>query len=178
MNQPSAQAVESSQPTVTKSSWKRKLKAACWIAIVVLALVGSAVWYWRDSASVVDRKVVSSADFATYAPRQAPSGYQVQDDQTSFENEILTYKFASKTDDPDIVVTVQDRPDGFSMTEISKGGSLSSRAMDSGTLYDLSTGETGQYLLDTGVSLVYITSAGDINASTINLLANSLRKIN
>lgn len=139
---------------------------------------GVGAWYWYNSASVVDREVVEAADFTVYSPRRAPVGYQLQEDKTSLKNGILTYEFAGESSRADIVVTVQDRPEGFSMSEISKGGSISSTAMDSGTLYDLSAGEAAQYLLDTGVSLVYITSPGSINTGTINSLANSLRKIN
>ena len=167
------------KPTViARSSWKRKLKALVWVIVLVSIVVALGIWYWRDSASVVDRKLVSGADFTAYAPRQAPAGYKIQQDQTSLENGLLTYKFTGSSGESDIIVTVQDRPDGFNMNEISKGGSISSTAMDSGTLYNLSSGETSQFLLDTGVSLVYITSPSNVDTGTVNSLTNSLRKLN
>lgn len=176
MSQPDDQSVETT--TSSGRPWARKLKFLWWITLVVGLVLAAGFWYWRQSSSVVERRVVAEAGFTVYAPRQAPAGYVIESDQTSLKNDILTYKFTSQSDGGDMVVTVQDRPDGFSMSEISKGGSISSTAMDSGTLYDLSTGEAGQYLLDTGVSLVYITSQGKIDKAAVNALANDLRKIN
>lgn len=178
MNQASAQVIENSPEVKRQSLLKRSLNILGWVILVVLLVSGFGIWYWYNSAAVVDREIASAADFTVYSPRQAPSGYQLEAEQTSLNNDILTYKFTSQSNRTDIVVTVQDRPEGFSMSEISKGGSISSTAMSSGTLYDLSTGDTSKYLLDTGLSLVYITSSGSINTATINSLVNNLRKIN
>lgn len=163
---------------VARHSWKRKSKIFVLVFAVTLLLAGFGIYYWRSSVSIIDRKLASQADFTVYAPRQEPKGYKLQQEQTSLENDLLTYKFTGSDEKLDIIVTVQDRPDGFNMNQISEGGSINATAMDSGTLYNLSTGETGQYLLDTGISLVYITSPSGIDTTTINSLANSLRKIN
>lgn len=156
-----------------KASKSKRLMLAVVIGLVLLA---AAIWYWYDKQPIIDRDTISSADFTVYVPSKAPAGYTLREEQTSLSNGILTYGFQDESSDSDIIVTVQTKPSGFDMSQLSKDGSITSSSTSVGQLYNLSVGNSSQYLLDTGDSLLYITSPNNIDTSTVNSLANSLSK--
>lgn len=177
MNQSEARSVEK-PPIAQRLSGSRYTKWILLVVVASLAIIAIGYWYWESRLSVVGREIASEASFTVYAPKHAPAGYQIERDQVNLGNNILSYEFSSQSADKRITVTVQPRPPGFDVAELTKGGSISSTVTDNGALYDLSVGGVSQYLLDTGDSLVYLTSPGSVDVATINQLANSLQKLN
>ena len=148
------------------------------IGIVVAIIVAGIAWYWYQRQPIINQRVISAADFSVYVPTKAPAGYSLREEQTSLDNGILTYGFEDSSSDRDITVTVQAKPSGFDMSALSKGGSVNSIATSAGTMYNLSAGGLSQYLIDTGDSLLYITSPDTIGTETATSIANSLTKYN
>ena len=146
------------------------------IGLALLILVAAAVVLLLLDRPIVGRSLASEADFSVYSPSRAPEGYELTR-SPSLSGEILTYSFEAASGST-IAVTNQPRPSSFDISQMSKGGSISSIATSSGTLYDLSIGQSGQFLLDTGDALIYFTSPSRIDTVTISSLANDLRKIN
>lgn len=153
------------------------VKRGFWIlGLICLGLVGLAGFRLVTDRQIVDRSLASEADFSVYSPSQAPEGYELTR-SPSLSGQILTYSFEAASGST-IAVTNQPRPTGFDISQMSKGGSISSIATNSGTLYDLSIGQSGQFLLDTGDALIYFTSPSRIDIVTVSSLANDLQKIN
>lgn len=171
-------------PSLSTSSRVLGVRRATWRFIligggVIVLLIGAGMVYYQWSVRpVVDRRVIDQAGFVVYAPTTAPRGYSVRNEATAITGDTLTYTFSGTAGDADITVTVQPRPSGFNMKQITEGGSVNSTATPNGTLYDLSAGNTSKYLLDTTDSLVFITSAQTVTAATVNDLAASLRRYN
>lgn len=146
------------------------------VGLICLSLVGLVSIVFLMDHPIVERSLASKAGFSIYSPSRSPSGYELTR-SPSLSGEILTYSFEAAKGST-IAVTNQPRPAGFDISQMSKGGSISSTATNSGTLYDLSIGQTGQFLLDTGDALIYFTSQSRIDMVTVSSLANDLRKIN
>ena len=134
--------------------------------------------YFLWSSPVIDRSLVKDAEFSVYAPRKAPDGYVLQEDLTRYSSNTLTYGFLSPEDGGKIVVTVQPLPNGFDMTQMTEGGSIDRTNTPQGTLYNLSAGGASKYLLNTGDSLIFLTSDSSISTASINSLVEDLVKLN
>ena len=147
------------------------------LAVLASVILLGGVWYWYDSRVVVDRAVLAEASLKVYSPRQAPDGYRVASDQTSLRQGILSYTFTNDTENSDITVTVQDKPINFDMGQLTHGGTVNSTLTDKGTLYDLSAGGINKYLLDTGTSLIFITTPSDVVRETVDSLVRDLRRV-
>lgn len=164
-----------------KPQGRKPRKSGGLVLIIVIAavLVGLMVAYyiWSNKL-IVDRSLIMQADFSVYVPNQPPRGYEVRREQTSLGEGILTYGFDSLEANQSVIITVQSRPEGFNISQMIKGGSVNSSTTSNGVLYDLSTGESSQYLLDTNDALVYITSPDKLEASLIGSIANSLKRVN
>lgn len=159
----------------TSRLWSRKY----WLVLLlVVALVLAVACQYFYNRTIIESSIVEDANFSVYAPTQAPKGYQISGDDTSLEDNLLSYSFKTKDEEKVLTVTVQPKPKYFNMSQISKGGSVSSTVVSSGTLYNLSAGGSTQYLLDAGDSLVYITSLDNISTNSINTFAASLVKVN
>ena len=143
--------------------------------VLAIGLIVTSVY---TNQTIIDRSTAAEVNFTVYAPSRAPKGYVVERDQIRASNEVLTYGFRDEKTNKNITVTVQDRSSKFDIAQMSKGGSISSTATANGTLYDLSVGQSSQYLLDTGDALIYLTSPERIDNPTISALASSLKKIN
>lgn len=170
-------------PPTNKQSFWRRLKTIPRTKLLIsgclgVLLVAAGVWYWYDSQPIISRSLVSEADFSVYAPKKAPVGYKLQDEQVKLSNGLLNYGFIDEINDKHIAVTVQSKPSGFNIEQMSEGGSISSTATPNGTIYNLSAGGASRYLLDAGGTLIYLTSPESIDTSTINQLASSLIKLN
>lgn len=178
MNQADLEASEKPPIVVRWLATKKSRRIMLAVLAGVILLAGTS-WYWYSNQSVVDRQLVSEANFTVYAPKAAPAGYRVDDKRTVLRNGVLSYGFVDESSPAkNITVTVQAKPSGFDMVKMTGGGSVSSRAVDAGTLYDLSAGGSSQFLLDSGEGLIFITSADSIDNSTVNSLANSLVRLN
>lgn len=147
------------------------------LAGVILLLGG--IWYWYNSQSIIDRQIVNQANFTVYAPKSVPSGYSLQDDKTKVSRSMLTYSFASQSVEDDvIIVTVQPKPASFDMQQLVGSGTVNTTSTPLGLMYNLSVSGHSQYLVDTGSSLIFLTSSTEIDAVTVNKLVNDLVKLN
>ena len=154
------------------------LKRFTWlVGLMGAVILGLAVYIYLANSPVIDRSTVEKADFSVYAPKHSPGGYELLSDQTSLNGRILTYSLKAERGGI-VTVTNQPRPNAFDISQMSKGGSISSIATKNGTLYDLSIGQSGQFLLDTGDALIYFTSPSRIDTVTISSIANDLHKLN
>lgn len=169
---------EDKPPLVLRPFLSRRARLVTVVALLAAALVAVGYWYWYDNQSVVDHKLVDEAKFTVYAPKHPPAGYETDTDRASLSGGVLSYGFTDETSDKDVTVTVQAKPQGFDMTQLTKGGSVSSTSVTAGVLYNLSVGGSTQYLLDTGDSLIYITSSKAIDHVWVSEFANSLSKAN
>lgn len=168
---------ETKQPAEVPKRSRRLL----WLlvgAIVVVGAIGAGIYYYIATSPAISRSVVNEAEFSVYAPNHAPSGFHVDDDRTNLSDTMLSYVFVGQSDEREITVTVQPTPAGFDMSQLIGSGSINSTTTSNGTLYDLSAGGTSRHLLNTGDALVFLTSAQNIDTTTINQLAQSLRKLN
>ena len=145
------------------------------VVIIAVSVVG---FLFITNRPLLEPSLISQADFAVYTPNHAPKGYEIIDSQTSLSRGILSYSFVSQTDQNKITITVQQRPGQFDSTQFTKGGSVSSVAVDNGTLYDLSIANASQYLLDTGDALVYLTASNRVDQPVMQNLATSLTRRN
>ncbi len=145
--------------------------------VVVVAAGGIAYYVWA-AQPIVGRRVVSEANFPVYTPRRAPSGYRLVQDETRLGDRTLSYVFVDDKAERTITVTMQPTPSKFEMSQIVEGGSINSTAVASGMLYNLSSGDASKYVLDTGDTLVFLTSPDKIDTATINGLAASLVRQN
>lgn len=174
VKQPS-KTTEKLQPALKKLSTVFGRTWFKYALVAVLVVVGVSI-YMTSRSQLLDHKLIKEASFPVYTPKQAPSGYSIDQDKTKLTDKALNYTFASDMDKPNIVVTVQPQPEGFDMTKLVGSGTVNSSTTPNGTLYDLSTSGGSQYLLSAGDALVFFTSPGDIDKSTINFLAQSLSK--
>lgn len=153
-------------------------RARWWLAVsavaVVLVVIGAI--YLAISQPLIDRKVVADAGFAVYVPSKLPSGYHVDRSATVLGGNTLTYVLNAADSGKSITLTVQPMPRGFDISKMVDKVSIQSTATTSGIMYNLSSGESTQYLLDAGDTLVFITSPTKIDTATIGALVNSLVK--
>lgn len=147
------------------------------ISLLVISVALASYYFW-STRPLIERRIIDQADFPVYAPQQAPSGYRLNSDKTQVTDTVLTYVFTDQSNNADITVSVQAKPATFDMSQLTKGGSITSTAVKSGTLYNLSAGGTSQYLLDSGDALIFLTSPANISTEKVNSLANSLAKQN
>lgn len=141
-------------------------------------VLSGVMYYWLSRQPLIDEKTVAQADFPVYVPRHEPWGYELQASQTRITKDMLVYVLEGKAAGKNITVSVQPRPAGFNMTQLSEGGSISSAVIQNGTLYNLSTGESSKYLLDSGDALIFMTSPASIDTATVNALAISFSRLN
>lgn len=160
--------------------WRRVLQSRYIVigGLVVVIIVLAGAYYVWVNRPLLDADITDRAKFTVYVPTTSPNGYDLEKDLTVVSDDTLTYSFANRYDNATITVTVQPRPSHFDMKQMAEGGSVNSTATQNGTLYNLSAEGTSKYLLDMGDSLVFITSAKNINTATINALAASLKKVN
>ena len=146
---------------------------------IVVVLIGAGIIYYQwVNRPIVGRQIIHQADFAVYVPTAAPNGYSLQKDTAMVTGDTLTYAFVNAAGDATIAVTVQPRPASFNMKQMTEGGAVNSTTTANGVLYDLSAGGASKFLLDTGDSLVFITSAKTMTTVTINDFIASLRRYN
>lgn len=156
---------------------RRARKTLLLVVLVGVLLAGVAYYYW-SKRTVLDEQIVKETGFTVYAPKDPPAGYELNEDSVKSDSGTVSYVFDGVLTDKSITVTVQPKPSGFNMSQMIDKGSIQSKAVASGTLYDLSAGGTSQHLLDTGDSLVFMTSSESIDTATINALAEDLVKQN
>ena len=152
---------------------KKRIIIIVVICATILFIAGAGYVGWSRH-SVVDRATLERAEFPVYAPRSAPSGYELKSDSTQLSGAVLSYAFVDAKTQKEITVTVQGRPVGFDMSRITKEGNLKSSQIASGTLYDLTAGGVSRYLVDTHDALIFLTSNENIDATTMKQLADSL----
>ena len=157
---------------------KRKVRIAVAISTIVVG-AGAVVIYsvWRNQP-IIDQRLIREADFPVYVPRSLPEGFVVQREHTQLDTGVLSYVVASETTGREVTVTVQPKPAKFDMSQMTKGGSIESVAVTTGILYNLSAVGTSRYLLDTGDTLVFLTSPSSIDMATMTSLTNSLDRFN
>ena len=156
-------------------AWLRH-KAAIWAIAAAVVLIAGGFYIWQSQRSIIDRSVVSQANFPVYLPESLPNDYQVDNQATEVNDNVLIYKINNPKTGSHITTTVQPWPTGFTMSKMVEGGSVRSTAMQVGTLYDLSTANSTKYLLDAGSTLIFITSPNKIDAAIIHSLVDSLKK--
>ena len=147
------------------------------IAVVVaaVAIVGYGVW---ANQSVVERQFIHEAEFPIYAPRSAPKGFTIDTGRTQLNGEVLSYVLINQATNKQITVTVQPKPGNFDMSQMTKGGSVESVTVQLGILYNLSAGGSTRFLLNTGDTLIFMTSPESVDTETVTNLANSLTRFN
>ncbi len=154
---------------------KRTIRWIVVSAIAAIILVGVAVGYniWTNQ-SVIERQIIREADFPVYAPRSAPDGFIVSQEETRLGGGVLSYVMTNEATDKDIIVTIQPRPSDFDMSQMTKGGSVESVATQNGTIYNLSAAGSARFLLNTDDTLVFLTSSENVEIVTITTLVNSM----
>lgn len=160
-----------SQPRVVKA--KRYKVASLLMLVFFLVLSATAYYFFVYKKSVLSPSVVEQAGFTVYAPKSAPSGFQLDETKTGISRNFLTYGFVSDDASREITVTVQPIPPGFDMSAIINHGKISSTDIELGTLYDLSAGGTSKYLINSGDTLIFLLSPKSIDKTTVNSLVDS-----
>ncbi len=148
------------------------------IGLFVVIAIGFAGYLFWTSQPIVEKRIIDKADFPVYLPNKLPEGLTLQRDQTQASKDMLSFVLYSSKTDQDIAVTVQPRPEGFNMQQMIGSGSVKSRAISVGIFYDLSANGSNKYLVDTGESLIFITTSEVIDEATIGRLADSLSRAN
>lgn len=143
--------------------------------VVVAAIIGYNVW---ANHSVVERRLIREAGFPVYAPRSAPKGFTIDTGRTQLNGEVLSYVLINQATNKQITVTVQPKPSNFDMSQMTKGGSVESVTVQLGILYNLSAGGSTRFLLNTGDTLIFMTSPESVDTETVTNLANSLTRFN
>ncbi len=146
--------------------------------ILLVCIVLGMYFYLRSAHTLLDTSTVRQTSFTVYAPVVAPMGLMLQKGSTVVSDTTVTYALVNKSDGAVITVTVQPRPPSLDMRQMTEGGAVTSSILSNGTLYDLSTSGASKHLLDTGDSLVFITSMQAVNTATITALASSLKRAN
>ena len=90
--------------------------------------------------------------------------------------EVLSYVLINQATNKQITVTVQPKPSNFDMSQMTKGGSVESVTVQLGILYNLSAGGSTRFLLNTGDTLIFMTSPESVDTETVTNLANSLTR--
>lgn len=169
------QHMSTSQPVVKKRRLPKSIIVGA--SVIALSTAGAGYYIWSQQP-IIDRNVIKDARFSVYAPTATPKGYALNDDETRLGGGTLTYSFSDVDDESKITVTVQPKPSGFDMRQMTKDGSINTTATTNGTLYNLSAGGMSKHLLDTGESLVFLTSPVEIDSATVAAFASSLKKLN
>lgn len=148
------------------------------LLVLTLSISASVVVYWWLNRPLIDKSIVKDATFPVYIPKEAPEGYKLDSGQTKLDSDMLVYEFVSQDHGGRVVVTVQPMPTSFDMQKLIGSGSVSSTSTELGALYDLSVSSNSKFLLDTGDTLVFLTSDRRIETSTITAIANNLNRQN
>lgn len=155
---------------------KRRLRI---VGVISVLIMGVAIGYYAwTTRPLIDRQTLREVDFPVYAPSRTLSGYRLDSNQTQVTDDVLTYAMKDQSGGNEITISVQAKPSGFDMSKLTKGGSISSTAVKSGTVYNLSAGGVSKYLLDSGDALIFLTSSQHISTETIHALADSFTRAN
>ena len=159
-----------------RSGLRHRTKIVILILGGSLVLGGGALYFIMRPQPLLDPALVGKVNFPVYAPKTLPNGYTLKKDSQQVNQGVFVYELDGPAQQT-IAVTLHSSPDGFDMTKMMEGGSISSTATPVGPMYNLSAGGTSKYLLDVGSELIFLTSPTKIDTATINALASSLAKV-
>lgn len=158
---------------------KRKIIFIAIGVLIVVALGSLAGWFLLKSTadSPLPQSITSEVNFPLYYPKTLPKGYSLKNESVTGSTKTVYYTLVNGMSEQDITVTIQATPGSFDASKIIGSNPIPTTILPVGTLYNLSTGETSSYMLNTGKSLIFLTSPSILEGSTISSLCESLTEI-
>lgn len=141
--------------------------------MIIVIPIGGYVVYAVTHPPVVPGDIAKQVGFTVYAPKRTPTGYTAQYDAALQSSSMVTYTLTNKASDTDIVVTVQPMPQHFDMRKMIGDESITSSELPVGRLYNLTTSDASQLLLETGDALVFLTASERLDIAPIRDLVTS-----
>ena len=145
--------------------------------LAVTSVLAVVVVLFVSNQPLISKSQVKSADFPVYLPTVAPDGYKLTENSVSVGGNTVTYSLGNPETSNSIAITVQPTPGRFKMTQLVEGASVKSFDVSSGVLYDLSTEGSYKYLLDTGDTLVFLTSKSRMDLATVKTIVENLTRV-
>ncbi len=176
-NNPSIESSSTSKKTAKKPAIRLSPIRVVIYILLTLGAVAGVAFAFLGNQPMLNKQVFSEADFPVYVPKRVPSGYRLNKESVSATSEVVSYALVDDQVDNSFTITVQPTPGRFSMTQLVDGGQVKSYQTSSGTLYDLTTNKSYQYLLDTGDTLVFITSKNATDIATVKSIAENLTRV-
>ena len=146
-------------------------------ALLVLGVIVGVVFIVLSNQPMISKQALTETNFPVYVPKRIPPGYQLSEESVSATSEVVSYSLVGDQADNSFTITVQPTPGRFNMAQLIEGGQVKGYQTSSGTLYDLTTSKSYQYLLDTGDTLVFITSKNATDIATVKSIAENLTRV-
>jgi hypothetical protein len=142
--------------------------------IVVITTLGIALAYFlvasRQNHTPID-DYARQSDFSLYYPDRLPEDYEVA------TTSIASSRLKSRSNKPTITVTQQAMPANLDADRIVGKDAPAAVRAQSGTLYNIGTGEQGRYMLITSGTLIFFSTNSKINTEMANSLADDLKPV-
>jgi hypothetical protein len=159
---------------------KRRKNIIIVCAVSILLLVGSIggwLLFGRTDAPPLPKQIIAQADFPLYFPSTLPTGYTLKVNSVGGDTSAVYYTLVDATGKKAITITMQATPASFDASKIIGSNPIPTTIIPIGTLYNLSTGGTSKYMLNTSKTLLFITSSTAIDGKIINAITANLAEI-
>lgn len=159
---------------------RKRRKIIIIVSIVSVLLVGGAIGYWLffgRSTTPLPKELIAQATFPIYYPEKLPEGYMLKAGSATGDSNAVYYILADSSGKHAITITSQAIPATFDAAKIMGSNPIPTTITPAGTLYNLSAGGSSKYMLNTGSTLLFITSPETINGKNMTAITSSLTEI-
>lgn len=160
---------------------KRQKNILMVVCIIGILLVAGTTYVWlflgHSDVSPIPQRIISRVSFPVYYPTTLPTNYTLKTDSAVGTNTTVYYTLADDAGKNAITVTLQATPATFDASKIIGSNPISTSITSTGTLYNLSAGSSSKYMLNTGKTLIFITSPTTIDGTVMNTITNNLAQV-
>ncbi len=143
--------------------------------VLIFASISIAWFLLSRPPAIIDSAITEKVSYKVYAPSKLPSGYRLND-QGAESGGVISYSM-QQGDSTLVIVTLQAAPAGFNMASMVGDSKISSTSTDLGDMYDMSVAGTSRFLVNTGGTLLFVTSPERLETNFVRDLVNSMRSV-
>lgn len=156
----------------------RKKRYFIGVGIILALIAAGMTWYFvRPPSSPIPKNISETVIFPLFYPTKLPTGYVINKTSFHSDNQVVLYSL-TKSGAPNIVITVQSKPNGFDFSDFKDKQLRSSKSIanDAGdTVVGLYADRiVGSLLSDK--SWVLVNAPSKVSAKDIETVMKSLRQ--